>query len=441
MSIPLDQYSILEKKIKAQARMITNESRGEKSLTLAREEAAKVNGYRSWQHFCNEKNRVSKKEDQAVLSVQKNFIFDSKNNEYVYFDFEIFEESNLSGQDFFYAVEKMAHFREYEDDFVTWYLTGQRELNDLHAIHDIINGRRPLRLRDRRRFFAVKIPDCINDWFKAFKFEEVVEQICWSLAYLMFIDRSKVKIVDRQTKDLSKVNSRVMQIYHAYRSKFQEHYEKHPYYHRYDVRMYGAYNDFMKSVMGYGLENLMKVANKANSGFSDKFDFKLKAYGVTDTDWKHYFILRDENSPLLRAESNKEICEQWLSLFNKKNMSTSKRFSPVSKYVVRSKIGNEKVNHWFQYCKENQVPYIVIEKKVKYAKVSWDHIAFENDLALDANAERLLSRFEFIFEKFKHKGATADISTRLVTYKNVFVEDSEKLAEELFDAIYSIVCK
>lgn len=115
----------------------------------------------------------------------------------------------------------------------------------------------------------------------------------------------------------------------------------------------------------------------------------------------------------------------------------------MKKFEIGKRADIDLFNNWLRTCEEKQIPYIIIRNSYKYSKISWDYISFQaqkkDNLFLFSNNETvLLEKFISLFNKYANKKSKYEISGLLVTYKNILIEDSNKMAEELFDIIESI---
>ena len=96
-----------------------------------------------------------------------------------------------------------------------------------------------------------------------------------------------------------------------------------------------------------------------------------------------------------------------------------------------------KFNYWFHYCTKNQIPYVIIRTKIKYASVEWDYISLNtsHDVTLKSNAENNVELFFEIFRKYANRKSSCETNGSLFIAKNILIEDSNNLAEEIFDIV------
>lgn len=115
----------------------------------------------------------------------------------------------------------------------------------------------------------------------------------------------------------------------------------------------------------------------------------------------------------------------------------------MKKFVVSRKGEVEKINHWFIYCKENQVPFITITKGNKYCTIRWDHISLDKsyDQILIQNRSYLLAAFKDVFDKFSSEKSSYEYNCMLLTFRKIRIEDSTKVGEQIFDTLYNLINK
>lgn len=109
----------------------------------------------------------------------------------------------------------------------------------------------------------------------------------------------------------------------------------------------------------------------------------------------------------------------------------------MKKFEIAKWNEHQKFNDWFLYCSKNQIPYIIVKKKVKYANVEWDYINLDKsyDKTLVSNAEKNRELFLEIFKKYANRKSRYLMCNLLFTAENILIEDCKKLAEEIFDVV------
>lgn len=112
----------------------------------------------------------------------------------------------------------------------------------------------------------------------------------------------------------------------------------------------------------------------------------------------------------------------------------------MQKYV-ELKNGVGPVNDWYEFCKKNQVPYIIVDKRTKYATVRWDYISFSSDKDehIGENQDNYLDDLKAIFMKYCNSKSKYDIAGGLVDFHEIEVSKANAMAEELYDIAVKIV--
>lgn len=111
------------------------------------------------------------------------------------------------------------------------------------------------------------------------------------------------------------------------------------------------------------------------------------------------------------------------------------------KYVLIKREDQISQNQWFDYCKFHQIPYIVIKQRYKYSSVTWDYITYESkiDTILMKNREKILQKFEWIFQEYATEKSTYLMSEVSACFNNILKENAEKMAETLYNFINEII--
>jgi len=102
---------------------------------------------------------------------------------------------------------------------------------------------------------------------------------------------------------------------------------------------------------------------------------------------------------------------------------------------------NQKINEWYRYCKEQQIPYIIVKKRTRYASVEWDYINLDKscDKILVDNAEKTRNLFLEIFRKYANRKSNYVMNSVIFTANNILIEDCSKLADEIYDVVVNVL--
>lgn len=111
----------------------------------------------------------------------------------------------------------------------------------------------------------------------------------------------------------------------------------------------------------------------------------------------------------------------------------------MKKFEISKTSERQKINQWFTHCSKEQIPYVVIKKKTKYASIEWDYINFNSkfDKVFVANAEKNQQMFTEIFKKYGNSKSEYTISNLTFFVKNIAIENSQAFAEEIFEVVIS----
>ena len=109
----------------------------------------------------------------------------------------------------------------------------------------------------------------------------------------------------------------------------------------------------------------------------------------------------------------------------------------MKKFEIGKSGETEKFNAWFNYCSREQIPYITIKKKTKYATIEWDYINLEPafDKIFITDSEKHRTQLIELFKKYANKQSEYMMSNLTFFVQKIYVEDSEKFAEELYNLI------
>ncbi|MBB3122507.1 hypothetical protein [Pseudoduganella violacea] len=107
---------------------------------------------------------------------------------------------------------------------------------------------------------------------------------------------------------------------------------------------------------------------------------------------------------------------------------------------VKLKRGLGPINDWYERCKRDQIPYVVVDKGNKYAVVRWDYIAFtaDRDSMIDKNQDKHLEEFKELFHKYSNKKSSFEIGGGLVDFYDIENEKAAEMASDLYDIVAKI---
>jgi hypothetical protein len=98
---------------------------------------------------------------------------------------------------------------------------------------------------------------------------------------------------------------------------------------------------------------------------------------------------------------------------------------------------SDQVNEWFHKCKINQVPYVVVVLRKKYANITWDIINLEtkHDNHFELLGENFINDLIVLFKKYAVKKSRYEVSCNLANYIDMPIETFNLIAAELYDLI------
>lgn len=117
----------------------------------------------------------------------------------------------------------------------------------------------------------------------------------------------------------------------------------------------------------------------------------------------------------------------------------------MQKYVEVPKNDLKKIteNAWFEICRKNSIPFVILKSRSKLADVHWDHIAYpsEVDRILNMLNGQLRDGAIAIFKKYASSRSEYEVNDLLVWFKNLEIPKAKLAAEELYDLIDGFVVK
>lgn len=92
---------------------------------------------------------------------------------------------------------------------------------------------------------------------------------------------------------------------------------------------------------------------------------------------------------------------------------------------------------WFQHCRENSKPYVVIRANASAADVIWDYITLPPcyDKSLMANSHRIREEAIEIFERYAGRDSSLRVKPTLIMFNNLPQNKARYAADDLFALI------
>ena len=111
----------------------------------------------------------------------------------------------------------------------------------------------------------------------------------------------------------------------------------------------------------------------------------------------------------------------------------------MNKYVEipKNDINSNAENAWFKTCKENNIPYITLSIRTKFADVHWDYITYpmEVDEILEQLGDSLTNKVIEIFNEYANEKSKYSVNNHLVWFKNLEIEQAKLAAADLHNLI------
>lgn len=110
---------------------------------------------------------------------------------------------------------------------------------------------------------------------------------------------------------------------------------------------------------------------------------------------------------------------------------------------IRLDEDNSIKNAHFEFCREKNIPYIIISSRNKLADISWDYISYQDgsEKLFSKNDEYLRIEFSKIYKKYGRNNPISTISSASVNFFGILVEDAKAAANDIFDVVNNLVTK
>lgn len=105
--------------------------------------------------------------------------------------------------------------------------------------------------------------------------------------------------------------------------------------------------------------------------------------------------------------------------------------------LPKNDVQSEANNAWLKYCREQNIPFIILKCRSKLADVEWDHIAYPQEFDQyfkNLNGE-LRDKAILIFKKYADQRSEYQASDLLVSFKNLEIAKAKLAANELYDLV------
>jgi hypothetical protein len=113
------------------------------------------------------------------------------------------------------------------------------------------------------------------------------------------------------------------------------------------------------------------------------------------------------------------------------------------KYIIKKERekNSDEVTAWYKECQRLHKPYIVIKTRTKYANIDFDHISLPKgyDKLLGKEQEKITDAVIKLIRKYGTKKSSYETNSLIIVFRDIPIENSEKLANDLFDLLNEIV--
>lgn len=116
-----------------------------------------------------------------------------------------------------------------------------------------------------------------------------------------------------------------------------------------------------------------------------------------------------------------------------------------TKFIVLNKQKSEKSKKHFNYCKQNNIPYVKISPKYKYSVIEYDLITLKDEILNQKDAlDNLLESLKEIYKKYASDKKLPDKKYSFLAGNSsgcmtVFKDDQKELAELVYQSIVNSV--
>lgn len=115
----------------------------------------------------------------------------------------------------------------------------------------------------------------------------------------------------------------------------------------------------------------------------------------------------------------------------------------MQKYVELAKndLQAKAENAWFETCRKNNIPFITLKIRTKFADVHWDYIAYssEVDQILNSGNGQVRDGAIAIFKKYANSRSEYEANDLIVSFKNLDIPKAKFAAEELYDFVAAYI--
>jgi len=96
-------------------------------------------------------------------------------------------------------------------------------------------------------------------------------------------------------------------------------------------------------------------------------------------------------------------------------------------------------NRWFRECDKNNMPYVYVGLRNKYASVNWDCISLnpQQDSQITEDADDIMQEILAVFHQYAEKKSRYDFSAFCGSIDNLSPDNAQLVADRVFTILQS----
>lgn len=98
-------------------------------------------------------------------------------------------------------------------------------------------------------------------------------------------------------------------------------------------------------------------------------------------------------------------------------------------------------NKWYDLCRKNGNPFVVVYHRIKYSKVEWDYLTIlkEKDVLLESKVEEIRQSLLSIFHSSATEKSIYNFSALLGNFDKLTPENARKAAVQVYEVLYKAI--
>jgi hypothetical protein len=115
----------------------------------------------------------------------------------------------------------------------------------------------------------------------------------------------------------------------------------------------------------------------------------------------------------------------------------------MKKFELAKDQETARFNSWFSFCKKEQIPYVIVKERSKYAMVEFDYISLEKkyEEILTENYDALMHSYDALVNKYNQSSPKLkyEFNSLLLKFDNIDKSVASGLAEDVFDIVSTML--